>query len=302
MGDVRADADPLGAVGVVIVAYRSAGCIADAIAGLPANRMAAVVVVDNASPDDSADVVDALGRDDVTVVRSDTNRGFGGGNNLGVASLPSGAIRILFLNPDAAIDEPSLRRLLAWLDGHPACALVGPRVRSGGVPVTSAGRVASLLTEVRPLLPRAAGRWLPARRFDASYALAGPVGYVEGACMLVDRERFAAVGGFDDSFFLYFEELDLANRLRARGWTVDLCPDAWVEHRIAAATSAEPFGARTHIWESSVRYLRKWHRPPVAAAFGLAARASWALRARTGRLEPAARAAYRDALRAGARS
>ena len=302
MGAVRAGADPLGDVGAVIVAYRSADVIADAIGGLPPDRLAAIVVVDNASPDASADVVLALGRREVEVVRAPTNLGFGGGNNLGVASLPSSVSRVLFLNPDARIDEHSLKQLLAWLDDHPSCALVGPRVRDGaGTPVTSAGRDASLLTEVRPLLPRALGRALPARRFDAAYDVAGPVGYVEGGCMLVDRARFEAAGRFDERFFLYFEELDLATRLRGQGWTVDLCPDAWVEHRMAASTSAEPFGARTHIWESSIRYLRKWRRPGVATAFAMAARASWALRTWTGKLDPEARAAYRRALQDGRR-
>ena len=298
---MRPGADPLGAIGVVIVAYRSAAVIAETIDALPANRFAAIVVVDNASPDDSAAVVRAQARPDVTLVVSDTNCGFGGGNNLGVSALPPTATRILFLNPDAVIDEPSVLRLARWLDERPGCALVGARVRSNGQPVTSAGRPSTLLTELRPLLPRALGSRLPARRFDASYAKGGPVGYVEGACMLVDRDRFERAGRFDESFFLYFEELDLANRLREDGSTVDLCPDAWVDHRVAASTAVEPFAARTYIFESSMRYLRKWHHRSVPFLFAAVARASWALRERSGKLDADARTAYGRALRDGAR-
>lgn len=294
-------ADSLAEVGVAIVTYRAADVISEALLSLPMDRLAGVCVVDNASPDATVATVRALGLPAVRLIEADANLGFGAGCNRAVAGLPREARTILFLNPDARVAGHDVERLVGWLEEHPACALVGPRLRREGGPLTSAGREATFLTELRPLLPCAIGRFLPARMHAPDYDEPGPVGYVEGACMLVRRERLASIGGFDEGFFLYFEELDLARRFRTGGWTVDLCPDAWADHLVGSSTAHEPFGARAFIFESGARYLRKWHRWPVPQAYALAARVSWWARVRRGRLAPDAREAFGAALASGFR-
>ena len=267
-------------VGVVIVTYASAGTIEATLRALPVDRLGAVVVVDNASPDDSATVARQAG----ALVVEQENLGFGAGNNRGNAELETELV--LFLNPDAVLHADDLEQLVEHLDTHPRCAVVGPRVLSGGQPTYSAGRLPTLASELRPLLPDPLSRVGPKRRLSPEYAVSGPVGYVEGACFLVRRAALAEVGGFDEGYFLYCEELELAQRLHRRGWQVHLCAEAKVEHAMGASTSGTEFGGSPHLVRSQVRYLRRWHGERAARTWVRAARASWALRARTGRLDP----------------
>ena len=277
-------------VGAVVVAYRSAQTLPATLTALPAAELGAVVVVDNASPDDSAEVARAHG---ATVV-AQGNAGFGAGNNRGNAELSTELV--LFLNPDAVLERADLVALVAHLDAHPRCAVVGPLVRSGGRPTYSAGRLDSLLTELRPLLPAPLSLLGPRRRFAPEYARTGPVGYVEGACFLVRRAALAEVGGFDEQYFLYFEELDLARRLAKAGWEVHLCAEAAVEHAMGASTAQLEVGGGPHLVESQVRSLRRWHGERATRTWAWAARASWALRRRTGRLDPKTATALTNAL------
>ncbi|MCW2498620.1 MAG: glycosyl transferase family 2 [Frankiales bacterium] len=268
----------LNKVGVVIVSYASEPTIAATLTALPLGRLGGVVVVDNASPDASAEVARRCG----VVVLEQDNLGFGAGNNRGAAEL--GTELVLFLNPDAVLQREDLECLVAYLDAHPACAVVGPRVLCGGRPTYSAGRLTSLAGELRPLLPDPLSRLGPKRRLPPEHALSGAVGYVEGACFLIRRAVLAELGGFDEGYFLYGEELELGQRLARLGWEVHLCADAVVEHAMGVSTRALGQGAGLHLARSQVRYLRRWHGERAARTWARAARLSWALRARTGRL------------------
>jgi GT2 family glycosyltransferase len=268
----------LGDVGVVIVSYSSEATLPATLDALPQDSLAAVVVVDNASPDDSAEVARRHGAD---VIRQD-NVGFGAGNNRGNEALSCALV--LFLNPDAVLYEAALSRLVAYLDEHPRCAVVGPRVLSGGRPTYSAGHLTTLPMELRPLLPAPLSRLGPKRRLRPEHAASGPVGYVEGACFLVRRDVLADIGGFDEGYFLYGEELELGQRLARRGWEVHLCAEAVVEHAMGASTGSDPLAGEHHKVTSMVRYYRRWHGERAARIWVRVAQASWALRARTGRI------------------
>ena len=289
-------ASRLGAVGVVIVHYDSGDVIQAALQGLPLAHLAGVVIVDNASPDGGPDLVRSLERPGVTVVEAPSNRGFGAGCNLGFRSFPTPPELVLFLNPDARVTGTALQRLVEWLDDHRDAAVVAPRLERDGLPIHSAGGRPTFLTELRPLVPAALGRMLPARRLPPEFAVEGPVAYVEGACMLARSAAFEQVGGFDEGYFLYFEEVDLARRLQAHGWTVELCPTAVAEHVVGASTSQTSFGATPHKMASTFRYLKCWSSPWTARAWWGTATVSWWLRRRTGRLAAAEAAAYREAV------
>jgi len=288
--------DPLGDIAVVIVTYRSADVIEACLRSLPVERLAEVVVVDNDSPDETVERVRSLVLPGVRVVATGENRGFGAGCNRGAREAAVGAGLLLFLNPDAEIDANAIEMLVAYLDAHPACALVAPRLVRGGEVLHSAGRVATLATEVRPLLPRQLGWLLPKRRIDPDAVITGPVGYAEGACMLVRRAEFDAVGGFDEGFFLYFEENDIALRFAERGRTTDLCVEASATHAVGTATSQLPLAGRSEMVRSTVRYLRKWRGERAVTVYALAARCSWWLRLRIGALDAAAASTLRRAL------
>lgn len=266
----------LGDVGVVIVSHQSAATLDATLSALPFAELAAVVLVDNASSDGSP----GIGRRAGAVVVEQPNLGFGAGNNRGNAELTCELV--LFLNPDARLERAALVTLVEYLNAHPRCAVVGPLVRSGGQPSYSAGRLTSLAGELRPLLPDPLSRVGPRRRYPPAYATSGPVGYVEGACFLVRRSVLAAVGGFDEGYFLYAEELELGQRLRRLGQEVHLCAEAAVEHVMGASTAGTTLGGEPHKVTSMVRYYRRWHGERAARTWVRAARASWALRVRTG--------------------
>jgi N-acetylglucosaminyl-diphospho-decaprenol L-rhamnosyltransferase len=286
----------LSRVGVVTVAYASSATLDACLAALPIDGLHAVVVVDNASPDDSAAIASAV--PGVQVVRLPDNRGFGGGCNAGVAALEEAEL-VLFLNPDAVIDPDQLLLLVEHLDRHPRCAVVAPRLYRQGEPLSSAGSDAGLATELRNVVPTPLARFLPERRLPPSYAQTGPVAYVEGACFLVRREALQRVGGFDEAFFLFFEELDLARRLRRQGWTVELAAEARAEHLRAISRKTLADGGRSHLLRSTVLYLERrsaWR----ATTYVAVARLCWGARARLGGLDAQRAAAMTAAVR-GAR-
>jgi len=252
-----------------------------------------VVVVDNASDDDSVAIAEAI--PGVTVIANSANVGFGRACNVG-ASLAPPTADLLFLNPDARIDPVELGRLAATLDAHPECGLVAPRLFRGATALTSSGDSASVLTELRAFAPRFLALRLPDRRHPPDTSRDGDVAYVEGACMLVRRTAFDNVSGFDPDFFLFFEELDLGNRLRHAGWSVRTASDIRAEHEVAASRASTPDNARPALVESTVRYLVKWHGRRRALAYVALVRMLWRVRVLRNQLGSEEQAAYRRAV------
>lgn len=281
----------LATVGVVIVTHNSAHDIVGALSCLPRARLHGVVVVDNASSDRTADLVLDLALENVVVQREE-NRGFGAGCNAGAHAL-SGAGQLLFLNPDARIQANALETLVTYLECAPRVGLVAPRIFSEDEPLTSAGDLARLITELRYVLPWQVAKHLPDRRLPTSYATSGRVGTVEGACMLVDAALFRAIGGFDERYFLFFEEHDLARRIRAVGRDVHLCAEARAQHSVGASREALPIAGRDHYFASTLRYLRNWGWPGSAQVWAATARCTWAWQRRTGRLSEESAAVLR---------
>ncbi|MCU1622034.1 MAG: glycosyl transferase family 2 [Frankiales bacterium] len=283
-------------VGAVIVTYASAHHIEGCLDALSGAGLGAIVVVDNDSPDDTVDVVRRRHDAGLVLVQQD-NLGFGGGCNRGVRSLPDSCDLVLFCNPDARIGPNDVARLAAGLLAQDRRGLVGPRLRCGETPLTSAGTEPRFSTEFRPLLPRALGRFLPERRLPPGHDTSQPVGYVEGACMLARRAALEAVGGFDEDYFLCFEEIDLATRLHDRGWEIALVADAWADHCAGQSRAAIPVSGRDHALEGLLRYLRLHRGSGVARGYARAARVSLFLRAKSGRVPVEEYRRLRDVLR-----
>ncbi len=199
----------------MIVTYNSAAVIADLLDSLgPAldGLTADVVIVDNGSSDDTVDLLRA--RDDCRVVRSG-NVGYAGGINRGVRE-SSGADAILILNPDIRLEKGSIAPMLAALS-QPGTGIVAPRVRS------PEGKL-DLSLRREPTLLRALGLTRTGIAALSEY-VTDPDEYLHphvvdwalGAVLLMSRSCFDALGGWDESFFLYSEETDLSLRARALG-------------------------------------------------------------------------------------
>jgi N-acetylglucosaminyl-diphospho-decaprenol L-rhamnosyltransferase len=249
------------------------------------------VVVDNASTDGSQ----AIAREFeplVRLIRNDQNLGFARGVNQGIAA--TRAPGVLIMNPDCRLDAGAIEILLAELNAHPTCAIVGPRILDpDGAVQGSARGDPDMLTGVfgrtgalRRLLPwlAVARRNVVAGAEDGHPSGSVVVDWVSGACMLARREALDAVSGFDERYFMYWEDADLCRRLRGRGFHVRYVPAAVAVHavgrssRTARAASLRAFHASaylyyaTHVAPGALNPKR-----PVARAL-LAARGWLALR------------------------
>lgn len=250
-----------------------------------------VLVIDNASVDGSTEA--AVEREPrIRLIANPTNRGLSAAWNQGAAETCSPWI--LFLNPDAEIWAGDLAAFVKVGTERPEVGLVGPLVRNADGSVYESGRVF-------PSVAQAVGHAFlgpvaPSNPFTRAYRQADwdrrserKVDWVSGACMLLRREAFERVGRFDESFWLYGEELDLSTRLRSAGWTVLFSPELEIVHEGGVSTGRS---RRTHLMHSAsiYRYYRKhravgWRRATLPLAWlALRARAELiALRDRVSR-------------------
>jgi N-acetylglucosaminyl-diphospho-decaprenol L-rhamnosyltransferase len=244
----------------------------------------AAVVVDNASQDGSA----ALVRErfpQVALIANPDNRGFGAACNQGAAQ--AGEF-VLFLNPDAEVAPGALAALLTTLRRTPRAAIAGPRlVYQDGAPQPTRRRFPTLdvlLLESTPLEWRWPG-WgaLGRYRLRGQPEVAGRVDWLSGACLLLRTAAFREVGGFDPAFFMYFEEVDLARRLAARGWECWYEPAAVVVHHSSRSADQDVAARDRRYYASKYRYVARYFGPAAARvvrlAGGAAFGAEWAIQA-----------------------
>jgi N-acetylglucosaminyl-diphospho-decaprenol L-rhamnosyltransferase len=215
-------------VAVVIVTYNSERHIADMLDSLPAalgGLTYSVVVVDNGSVDGTLALLD--GRPDCVLVRS-VNDGYAAGINRAVRSSPA-ASTVLVLNPDATLDPDAGPRMFDVVR-KPGVGIVAPRTREAD------GSLSPTLRRT-PTLGRAGGLSFTglatfAERIEDphEYESEHEVDWAIGAILLVDRECFDALGGLDESYFLYSEETDFCLRARDLGWATVYTPEAGAMH------------------------------------------------------------------------
>ena len=242
---------PLPSIAVIIVNYGTAALSLDAAdSALRQNvpgRALHLHIVDNASPGDDArliaeEIAIRGWQDRVTLWPEPVNHGFGRGNNLVLAALanrPDPPAYVFLLNPDAILEPDALSRLAALLDTRSEVAGVGAGISNpDGRPVTAAFRFPSLLGEFET-----AACFGPISRLLASHRIPlspdhpdGPVDWVAGAAVLFRLSALREVGCFDPAFFLYYEEVDLMRRLRARGGVIWYLPTARARHIEGAST------------------------------------------------------------------
>jgi GT2 family glycosyltransferase len=236
---------------IVVVNYRTAGLTVDCLRSLAPEvdsvPGARVVVTDNASGDGSAERIGAAVREHgwggwVSVVPLATNGGFAFGNNAAIrpALASDDPPRyVLLLNPDTVVRPGALRALVAFIDARPDVGLAGARLEDpDGTPQVSAFRFHSVLGELEDglrlgLASRVLARWSV---WAAVPEAPGPVDWVAGACLIVRREVFEAVGLLDERYFMYFEEVDFCLRARRAGWPCWYVPSARVVHLVGKSS------------------------------------------------------------------
>ena len=273
----------------VVVNYESGLALARCVADLRSAGLAELVVVDNGSTDGSLAAAEAA-VSEVTVVSPGRNLGYGAAANRGVSA--SAAPLILICNPDLEVPPGAVTALVAALDADPGCALVGPLIRNAsGERYPSARRFPSMVDAAGHAL---LGIFASDNRFTRRYQQADldesgtdtrTVDWVSGACFLVRRSAFESIGGFDESYFMYVEDVDLCWRIGRSGWSVAYVPGAEVTHLQGLSTDLHPYRMILEHHRSLLRFAGRsstgWRRVLLPlVAVGVAVRTGLACLAR----------------------
>jgi GT2 family glycosyltransferase len=223
-----------------------------------------IIVVDNASSDGSAEMVHEE-FPHVQLVVNDQNRGFTVASNQGLR-LSHGRY-LLLLNPDTEVVGDALGTMVDYMEGHPEVGALGPQLCYPDGSLQSSRRrfptVTTALVESTVIQEWWTDNSILRRYYmtDTPNDMIQPVDWVVGACLLVRRQAYEQVGGLDEGFFMYSEELDWCRRIKDAGWEVVYLPTATVIHH--EGKSSEQVVPARHIYfqSSKVRYFRKHHGP-----------------------------------------
>lgn len=274
---------------VVTVSYGSGEVLPAFLDSLAAasTRPFDVVIADNGP--EPGTLAELARRRHVRVVPTGGNLGYGRGANFGVALTASEWVVIA--NPDIEWQPGCIDELLAAAKRWPKAGSLGPLIRTiDGEIYPSARDLPSLGRGIGHAL---LGWWWPSNPWTASYRhereapREGPAGWLSGSCLLLRRSAFDAVGGFDPSYFMYFEDVDLGERLQRAGWRNIYVPSAEVVHTGGHASARSPSRMASEHHRSAWRYLSRryqgWRWLPVRGLLrvGLAVRSTVAKRVRS---------------------
>ncbi len=244
---------------VVIVNYNTCAFLRACLPTVIAEQPREMIMVDNASNDGSVQMV----REDfpaVTLMPLPVNLGYGAAANQGIRACD--AEFVLLLNSDTRVHGGALQALEVYFEQHPGAGIVGPRLLNPDGTLQ-----ASCYPEPTPLHvlleESTLGRWVryipPMReRYLRTWSHSQPrvVPWVLGAALAIRRRAFDSVRGFDESFFLYWEEVDLCYRLGRAGWEIHFAPGAVVTHYGGASTRLHHLEMTRRLFTSAAHFYR----------------------------------------------
>ena len=257
----------------VVVDYNVGPVLHGCIASLLSEGVAEIVVVENGDRGSSQAALGDL-VDSVTVVRPGENLGFGAGVNRGVAALSSTASTFIVANPDTEVHGGAVSALAAALDEHPSWAIAGPTVLTAeGERYPSVRRFPSPGIAVGHAL---IGKIWPDNPFTRRYRSVGErsdgcVDWVSGAFFLVRRAAFEELGGFDESYFMFAEDMDLCWRAHAEGLGVGVVPSAVVTHVEGLSRASHPYRMLFAHHRSALRFASSTTSGPARLLLPLGA-------------------------------
>lgn len=265
---------------IVIVSYNTKEMLRDCLLSLPeatSGITTEVFVVDNNSPDNSADMV-AEEFPDVILIRNKENVGFAKANNQALARAKGKDV--LLLNPDTEADANSLTLLKRYLDDTPNVGAVGPKLLNTDRSLQPNGsrfphplRDFLVISELRAISRQSFERY---SRMRDDFDTICDVEAISGACMLVRGEVMQKVGMLDDAFFMFYEEVEWCWRIRKAGYRVVYYPEAQVVHHWMGSVRQNSKMMTERFFESSDLYYRKTGSPlsqfanRLVMAYGLA--------------------------------
>lgn len=192
------------------------------------------VVVDNASQSSEKDNITNYlkSQSNIVLLENEKNLGYAGGNNVGIKyALTHGADYVFILNNDTTVESDLLDKLIAVVENDSQVGIVGPAIKEGGSSKDS-GQVAYYVKI----------SWLKAElkhyHQPPHKKYLEPKEYVIGAAMLIKKEVLKKIEGFDEIYFLYFEDADLCLRAQLAGYRLKIAPEATISHQVSTSTSA----------------------------------------------------------------
>lgn len=251
-----------------IVTYNNERIISDTLDSLlarwPCRQPMQVLLVDNCSLDGTPEILQyyAMTHERIEFIQNNANTGYGGGHNLAIWRVASRYHVIC--NPDILIKNGTLDRLAVFMDANPNVGMVSPRFRFRDGRLQPLNHRLPTITDLflRRFVPGQIRRHFHRRSdyyvmLDVGYENVCEVPFPSGAFLFCRTDVLHRIRGFDDNFFLYFEDVDLAHRVRQAGYRTVYCPDAEVIHLWERAAHKSWRMAWAFI-RSAFRYFNKW--------------------------------------------
>lgn len=257
---ITSDHQPL--VSIILVNYNGIGVIGNCLRSL--NQWLKtipheIIVVDNNSQDGSPELVEQQ-FSEVQLIRLENNRGFGAGNNAG-ARIAKGEF-LLLLNTDTELTGDILPVLVSLMKEHPEVGIIGPKLLNpdGTLQISTAWEI-SIQGESKTR-KRLKQYEFPAYQIDIDKAFnhTHAVDVIVGAAFFIRKHLFDDLGGFDERFFMYFEESDLCQRARGLGWKIFYTPEVSLIHILGHSVDKISDLMKVEYRRSQLYYYQK-HRP-----------------------------------------
>lgn len=265
-------------VAAVIVNHQGGDTLLDCVASFVAEGVETIVVVDNDSSDGSPDRLE-VAHPEVKLIRTGRNLGYGAGANVGWRAVDCPLVVIS--NPDVVVHQGAVAALRVTVESDTLLGIAGPLIlESDGSRYPSARRFPSWTEAAGHAV---LGAIAPGNRFSRRYRMgdldldkASTVDWVSGAFFMARRSMLDELGGFDERYFMYLEDVDLCWRAHTSGYTIAYAPSACVTHLQGLSTARQPYRMLWEHHRSALRFSAKratgWRRIaliPVAIVLGL---------------------------------
>ena len=260
--------DAVNSCDIVIVNFNAGQSLKNAVVtALQSPLVARVFVIDNASTDDSINLVSSLVESRVSITCNKTNLGFSAGCNIGIAQCTSE--QILLLNPDCSVAPGAIEQLISMLRSGERIGMVGPLLLNPDGSEQAGGR--RVIPTPRRVLVRTFGLARLRHRFPRSFqdfllhqdplpSRPMEIEAISGACMMVRSVAIKDVGLLDEKYFMHCEDLDWCMRFRVAGWKILFVPTATVIHEKGVCSEQRRYFTEWHKHKGMVRFYRKFLR------------------------------------------
>ena len=217
-----------------------------------------VIIIDNSSRDNSVQII----KDNFPsfkLICSQTNLGFGKANNLAIKE--SKGNYLLLLNTDTVLKENTPKILLEYVLSNPDVGAIGSRVTfEDGRYQLSCGSLPNLIVEILDKIKYALDNYycsVFSTFYDRQYSKVQEVGWVTGACLMIRRDVFEQIGGFDENFFMYFEDKDICKRVKELGYKVVYYPETTIIHLLGGSSHGTKKSVSKYYRDSQIYYYQK---------------------------------------------